>query len=128
MARLFQRRNAAVTSIPGEDDVDPELLENPADATQTPDTKDFRTEAGANLGASRYSSASQLTFVDPESPEWAPFLERLRATPTGTTVRTEDGHTFVKQPDGSLESGIFRIFPDEMEAAADHGFPPMAIV
>ena len=208
MAELFKKK-AVVDHIPGEDDVDPSLLEeNPAEKGNTQDFRDSNQderygnritgsripqasteliqwrkgsrshvalraagshktivswwdehvtaaiEAGdlevsdMHTSAYRYASthkllppappvsvgkkaalfnrAQTLTFVDPESPEWSSFVEKLRHLPDGSTIQTQDGYTLTKNGDTIGDGDILFILED-FSGAKDNLMPPMAI-
>lgn len=131
MAHLFHR-TSAVTSIPGKDDVDPDLLGNPSRQPDA-DQKDYRTtNSGESMGALRYSSVEPLSlsaYVDPEGPEWPTFLEKLRALVREhpVTLTTQDGRILTVPQGGEPGDGNSVVYLHELQHAADHGFPPMAL-
>ena len=76
--------------------------------------------------AALFNRAQTLTFVDPESPEWTGFVEKLRHLPDGSTIQTQDGYTLTKNGDTIGDGDILFILED-FEGAKDNLMLPMAI-
>ncbi len=202
MAELFQKRVSSVTYLPGEDDVDPSLLEETKQqGEREKDYRDTNADDRANISvigkdqtelvrwvkggrahvalkvageatilaswwdehvqdalrrgdldaqdlhgsAYRYAQAHQLlpraatkahvraalfeprTFVDPASPEWAPFLVKLASLPDGAEILTEDGYTLTKTGEAFVDGDICFGLHDLKDPEVLKSLPPVAL-
>lgn len=76
--------------------------------------------------AALFNKPLTLTYVDPDGPGWAGFVEKLRNLPQGSKIQTQDGYVLTK--DGNtFGDGDVLFALEDFDGAKDNLMPAMAI-
>ena len=104
--------------IPGRFTNQGEPIEEWASVVSTPPTE-FKK-------ASLSDKALILEYVDPTSPAWSGFVEKLRSLPDGSKIQTKDGFTLTKDGNTFGDDEVMFLL-DDFDGAAKELLPPVAI-